>query len=375
MKELITYAKNGAHRTATGFKLVLFFIATVGVFFTSCQKDEFKDAGSQSDIKALSQPDILITDGYLHLRNWEVADSLTKLVSGMSDAEANAWEQSIGFESARSLENKLFGEYEKIETIEGMQNFKSKYSSILQFSEDEDDNGFELKAGSTIYDQIISSFGKLRVGNVLYSKSEKGLKISFVKGDVIKEIPFTISNESNLKSHIIYDPRFTTLDLYESIWYYDGDRRMKVRVLIFPEVDEPFKGSYPTVWDVNFVYRLRMSGSKNATFGGWSDYRANMELVNPTCYLQGQAYNKRYEGSKVSNDHNNVYVDFAYAYGGRYVDGAYSSLLSVTVPSCSFKADGIASSGVALSKGYKFEYSGTGWSANTVPWTDFSFSY
>ena len=356
------------------FKSILLFIACIGVFFTSCKKNELKDGSAQIVANAANQSDINVTDGYLYLKNWEVADSLVKLVSGMSDTEVKAWEQRIGFESAKSLSNKLFAEYEKIETIDEMQNFKSKYSSVLKFSDEENDNGFELKVGSTMYDQITSSTGKLRVGNVLYSKTEKGLKMSLVQDGVIKDMPFSIVSASNLKSLTITDPMNTITLLFESGWYNDGNRRMKVRVEIYPIVKEIFGDPNLPVYDVFFSYSLRMSGSKKTLFG-WNDYKANMLLINPTCYLGGQSNNLRYEGRQASNDQNNVYVRFASAYGGRYVGGLYSRQLSVVAPSCSFKADKIASSGVAESYNYSFTYSGAGWSSSTLPWTDFSFSY
>jgi len=43
------------------------------------------------------------------------------------------------------------------------------------------------------------------------------------------------------------------------------------------------------------------------------------------------SFNLKYVGSPSSVDYKNVYADFANAYGGRYVDGTYSPLLSVAV--------------------------------------------
>lgn len=357
------------------FKSILLFIACIGVLFTSCQKNELKDGPAQIVDKAANQLDIIVTDGYLHLKNWEVADSLTKLVSGMSDAEVNAWEQNLGFESSRSFSNKLFAEYEKIETIEEMQNFKSKYSSVLQFSDEENDNGFELKAGSTMYDQITSSTGKLRVGNVLYSKTEKGLKMSLVNGDVIKDLSFSISNGSRLKGYIMTDPAYASLKMAEApVFLYDGDRRMRWYLDFYPTAEHQITTPYMNSYDLIFHYRLRLKGQKHSWLG-WNDYKANMSLTNPTCYIERESYNKRYNGKIASNDQKDVYVIFADVFGGSYNNLTYSSIMKVNLPFCSFKVDNIASSGVSESKNYSFTYSGAGWSANTLPWTDFSFSY
>jgi len=357
------------------FKLILLFIACFGIFFTSCKKNELTDGSAPIVSKAVNQPDILVVDGYLHLKNWAVADSLTKLVSGMSDAEVNAWEQSIGFESARSLSNKLFAEYEKIETIEGFQNFKSKYASVLRFSDEENNNGFDLKAGSTLYDQITSSTGKLRVGNVMYSKSEKGLKMSLVQGDVITDLKFSISNSSNLKGYTVRDPYYATLEFtYSGDWLYDGDRRMAWWMDFYPTADVKMATPYITVYDLNFHYRLTLKAQRK-TLGAWYGYRANMLLVNPTYRMEGQISNTRYEGRQTSDDHQAVYVEFYKHFGGSYNNLTYSPLLTINLPFCSFKADLLASSGVSESKNYKIYYSGAGWNSSYLPWTDFSYSY
>ena len=351
----------------------------MAVLFFSCQKELSPNLPTTDTSLQNSKADFYVEDGYLHLKNWAVADTLMSVISKMSENEVLSWEKSIGFESARSLENKLFAEYEKIETLEQMKNFKSKYSSVLMFSNEPDNFGFELVGHTKMYDPITSSKGLFQVGNIQYLKSPSGLKIFYIQEKEKTEIKIDLLSKSagSLKYITISDPLENDVEnIDSSVNFYNNDnsptRLFNCYLEIYPQLKEvasdPIAG---TVYDVFFNYKLRLRGQKKGTFG-WSTYKANFALKDPKFRLESDSYNIQKLGTNSSSDQNNVYLQLGWWYVGRYNTNAYSPMITVQIPDISFNTT-VWSSGVSTQKTYEFVGCGMSWT--TLPWQNFSFSY
>jgi hypothetical protein len=280
-------------------------------------------------------------------------------ISKMSPDQVLAWEAETGFKSARSLERKLFAVYEKIETLDDFTNFKAKYSNLLQFSKEENDNSFELVGGSSFYDPITSEDGLFQVGKIRYEKTKEGLKLYLVEGNKKSLIPmnFVYGKQSGLKSITVTDPLNETPRSVASSGYYTNsanNRRFNCYLEIYPknQVASTSVGGWYT-YDVEFLYTARFKPQKKI-LGGWYGYDANISVKDPKFALETESYNAQNLSTITSESSSNIYLILENMYWGQIDQMTYTSSMTITIPSFAFEAT-MWSSGVPNQNTYSYE--------------------
>ncbi len=143
---------------------VLAFTAMVFMLFSACQEDELKtEAGSH--VISGTKPDVYLENDYLVFKNMSAVDSVIQALDCMTRQEKDAWEQQMGFKSARSGFEKLFDEYETVSTKEEFLAFKKKYSTQLKFNEmDETDCSIDYPYTCTYYTSVMNNEGVFKWG-------------------------------------------------------------------------------------------------------------------------------------------------------------------------------------------------------------------
>ena len=123
----------------------------------------------------MSSADVYSENGYLVFRGIEEVDSVIQLFSTMSTAEKLSWEKSYDWVSARGEFDKIFDEYEKLNSREEFSLFKNKYFETLSFNErDENDCSIDYPFATNYFLPVINKEGLVKIGESLikYTKTD-----------------------------------------------------------------------------------------------------------------------------------------------------------------------------------------------------------
>ena len=155
----------------TKLKNVCLYAATLALFaVSSCKKNDgplpVEPVNSANTQNSLAAP---VKEGdYLVFKNQENLLAFQKEYINRKQEDLDKWEQSLTFTSYRKLFNDAADEMEKVETQEQYESFKSKYSTLVKFSED---GTIEYKYLSNFV-PFINKDGIVKVGNILYKLME-----------------------------------------------------------------------------------------------------------------------------------------------------------------------------------------------------------
>ena len=154
--------------------------------FNGCQKDEPVLVDEQ--LQEVVKPDVYAENGYLVFRDMNAVNSVIKMLDKMNLVEKEAWEVSLGFESASRYYAPIFKEAESFNTVDEMIHFKNKYENILRFEQSEGVFAFDYPYCYLHYVSVMNKDGVLKIGK------------SIIKYDADVKIIIPDGNEQMLKA-------------------------------------------------------------------------------------------------------------------------------------------------------------------------------
>ncbi|HPE75376.1 MAG TPA: hypothetical protein PLC80_04780 [Draconibacterium sp.] len=275
-------------------KLVLLaMVATVLTIINGCQKDELVSQVADEQLQEAVKPDVYLENGYLAFKNMEAVDSVIQMLGKMKRTEKEAWEQQIGLKSARAEFDKLFDEYDKLESYEDFLAFKKRNSNKLKFNEnDPDDCSIDYPYSTGYFLPVLNTEGIYKAGKsiIKYTKEEQ---IVIADGDINKL--------NNLKSYMNDDMVIIMPKLKSGSYSTNG-------IHWFPE-DDPLTGNNVwhmksgisdrrinhqlvsdqwIIWEDENVYKngyriyLNQRGQKHS-WGKWKDYATTYSIKEIKC--------------------------------------------------------------------------------------------
>lgn len=257
-------------------------IASLSIF-NACEKS---DELINNNVDAIQQeaitPGVYSENGYLVFRNISVTDSVIQMLTKMTTAEKEVWEESIGLVSARSEFEQLFAEYEKIDSYEEFLAFKSRNYDKLKFNDlDSEDNSINYPYATIHFLPVLNNEGLIKIGSSLI-KYTKGKQISVKNGD-IKAL-------SNLQENIEQN----NIVISETLKSVEWDNMV---VHDFPE-DDPL-GRNERWHMVSGVSKRRMINE--LVYENWRNYLGNSGINSQWnlgfyVYFQQRAHKKKWSG-------------------------------------------------------------------------------
>jgi len=159
-------------------------VATVLTIFNGCKKEEQVLIDEQP--QAVVKPDVYVENGYLAFKNMEAVDSVIQMLGKMTTNEKEIWEKQIGLKSARAEFDKLFDEYDKLESYEDFLSFKKRNSDKLKFNEiDPEDCSIDYPFSAGYFLPVLNNQGIYKAGKsiVKYTMEDQ---IVIADGDINK---------------------------------------------------------------------------------------------------------------------------------------------------------------------------------------------
>ena len=239
--------------------MIAAIIATIG----GCQKEELTDRQPADEVQTqeIAQPDVYVENGYLAFKNMQAVDSVIQMLGKMTTAEKEAWENQIGYKSARAEFDALFEKYDKLKSYEEFLVFKEKNRDKLKFNEkDPDDCSIDYPFATVYFTPVLNSEGVYKVGRsiIKYTLDDH---IVIADGDV---------NKLNNLDIFMHDKMVITMPKLKSLSNKFTD------IHFFPE-DHPRKDEgYNSVWH---------------TKAGISNRRINHKLFAEQYYFSDWDYN------------------------------------------------------------------------------------
>lgn len=276
--------------------------------FCACQKDDSGEIAKTPEAK----PDVYLENDYLAFKNMNAVDSVIQVLNKMTRKEKEAWEQKMGVTTARHEFDKLFDEYDKIDSKDGFLKFKAKYASQLKFNEsDEMDCSINYPYEDSYYASVMNKKGIFKVGLSLFKQTLNGQVIALDGNRKKLDNPAAYLNDktvfisTNLKSTsgnsdqslVIYDFAEFDPSRNKNRWWindgYGSDRKLlnelKVNKWLYWETTRIYNN--PVILSETRVttgYRafLRQYGLKKSLFG-WNSYYTNYICNNLVCQVDG----------------------------------------------------------------------------------------
>jgi len=258
--------------------IVLAIVAVALTIFNGCQKDELVLIDEQPQV--VVKPDVYVENGYLAFKNMEAVDSVIQMLGKMKRSEKEVWEQQIGLKSARAEFDKLFNEYDKLESYEEFLAFKKRNSDKLKFNEMEpDDCSIDYPFATGYFLPILNIEGIYKVGRSIIKFTEDNQYV-IADGDLNK-----LNNiEDYLNDKMVYTlPRLKTNEItglhsfpeddpktHNNEWHRKANidnRKLKNQLY----VDRYSVWVDENVWVTGYWVYLNQHGQK-ISWGNWRDY-------------------------------------------------------------------------------------------------------
>lgn len=266
-------------------------MAVVLTLFSACQQEELdvnepQIAGAREDV-----PDVYTENGYLAFKNMSTVDSVMNVLSGMSREQKDAWDAQMGFKSARADFEKLFDEYEQLNSQAEFLAFKEKYRQQLTFNDaDPEDNSIDYPFVETYFAELLNSQGVFKIGNSII-QYRKESKVTILDGDLDKLKNLSdfsgddaVLFDTNLKSSssvLITDfPDWNPFPGQNDRWWESKEHGK--RLLNELRIDRNVVGLGDNRYERTAHIYLKQRAQKPRTFGGWKDYKTQYYFGNMT---------------------------------------------------------------------------------------------
>jgi len=244
--------------------------------FNGCQKDEpgVSQLADEVQPQEVVQPDVYVENGYLAFKNIEAVDSTILLLNKMTTSEKEAWENQLGFKSARAEFDALFEEYDKLPTYEAFLAFKEKYKDKLKFNEnDPDDCSIDYPYATNYFIPVLNNKGVYKVGQSIINKMVITIPRPVLKSGTITDREVTSIhafpednpngdyNEFHRKPNI--DKRKLKNELYYERYIYLDPQEIG--------------GYWHDVYENGILVYLNQRGQK-MSWGKWRDYKTEYSI-------------------------------------------------------------------------------------------------
>ncbi len=277
-------------------KLLLFaMVVTALGIFNACEKsDKLIDQSVDEQLQEVAKPEVYSENGYLAFKDFNAVDSIIKLLSQLTRQEIVDWEKSMNITSARSEYDKLFDEYEKLDSFEEFMEFKKRNREKLMFNEmDDEDCSIEYPYCTKYFLPVLNNKGLVKIGLSLiqYTKLDhiviKNGDINLLKNpleDIDNSNVFVYPRLKSTQENIIYnfpedDPSGNNYK-WHKMDGHSGRRllnELRVDQCRYYEYNSE-KNAYE--WRIGNVIYLRQIGQKNGTFG-WKYYTTTYNFSTP----------------------------------------------------------------------------------------------
>lgn len=236
------------------------------------------------------KPDVYVENGYLAFKNMEAVDSVITMLSKMTIQEKEAWETQMGFKSARAEFDKLFEEYDRLETYEAFLSFKERNKGKLKFNEtDNTDCSIDYPFATRYFTPILNSNGVYKVGKTIIKYSLDN-QVAILDGDINKLN--TINDGVVLKYGLVRNniisihgfPEDNPNGDYTNPWHRKpdiSDRKLKnelyVERYLYYFQDRWENNQWVPYYENGLIVYLNQRGQK-VSWGSWRDYATTYSL-------------------------------------------------------------------------------------------------
>ena len=252
--------------------LILPFLVSISIF--SCKKDA--NVGNQEE-KLLTNA-VSIENGYLKFRDQKAFDSLVNILVKPENFNSKPKELQ-NFKSYRDIYLEISKEYENVNTNKSFDDFKNKYSEIVEIKSD---SSLTYKFGTPLSALFTNIKGEVKIGDIttVYTNSQKmisyigshkkeselgNLKTDLSKGVEVSDISRRVAVT---ESEIVLGS--TTSSVIKSALYYneDGKRRLFVDLWV-DRTPRSLSDGTPSAFTPLTRYYCTSKQELKKTFGGW----------------------------------------------------------------------------------------------------------
>ena len=238
------------------------------------------------------KPDVYLENGYLAFKNMEAVDSVIQMLGMMKRTEKEAWEQQIGLNSARAEFDKLFDEYENLESYIDFVAFKEKNKGKLSFNEtDPDDCSIDYPFATKHFLPILNSEGVFQVGMNIFKYTNDMEQFIITDGDInkLKNISAKLNDNK-----VISMPRLKSITILHAFPEDDpshnnnvyhrkpniSDRKLKNELFIDQYITKMSTG----FWKRGYYVNINQRGQK-ISWGKWKDYSTTYGMRKVRCEI------------------------------------------------------------------------------------------
>ena len=294
-------------------KLFVFAMtAALLTIFNGCQKDEMVGQLADEQLQAAVKSDVYVENGYLAFKNMEAVDSVIQMLTKMTADEKLAWENQMGFISARSEFDALFEIYDILQSYEEFLAFKKQNNKSLRFNEtDKDDCSIDYPFATKYFIPVLNREGIYKVGKSII-KYTRNNQFAVLDGDAkkLKNIDSYLNDkavivfpEPELKSGSIIDKEVTSIHAFPED-NPNGDsnpfhrkpgidkRKLKNELYyeryIYLEVIDMGNNHYIDSYENGILVYLNQRGQK-VSWGKWRDYETVYSISRIRSQVSGSS--------------------------------------------------------------------------------------
>jgi len=267
-------------------------VAVALTIFNGCQKDELVRQLADEQSQLAIKPDVYVENGYLAFKNMEAVDSVIQMLGKMTTIEKEIWETQMGFKSARAEFDKLFNEYDKLESYGAFLAFKERNKDKLKFNEtDLTDCSIDYLFATKYFLPILNKEGEFQVGKNIFKYTNQMEQFIVTDGDFTKL--------KNIYSHlgdniVVSVPPLKSISIVHTFPEDDpsgnnnsyhrkvniNDRKLKNELFI----DQYITNISVGYWKRGYYVCLNQRGQK-ISWGNWRDYSTTYGMRKIRCEI------------------------------------------------------------------------------------------
>ena len=135
--------------------------------FNACQKSELVDPQTIGDAQSqeVIKPDVYVEGDYLVFKDYETYFEISDELNKMNEEQFSTWEKQLGFFSANSVLNEVYGKLDEEESETNYQKVKREYDDRLIFTVDRD---IMLPFYASAWQRMLNVKGEMKIGRTIY---------------------------------------------------------------------------------------------------------------------------------------------------------------------------------------------------------------